>query len=241
MFPTLFPLGVSGFDDPNRPVPIGSQKQADYYFDTYDKSFRNHRLFMFVVLNIFQKRATHLHTYFSTRKSNFDLVAQKLSKLTPEVITSVADHLEREGKFSDLSPAQREVLELLRKVDTIAARVPGSHASKIFTQNEIRAYMGYFRLPAIYLTMNPSPMHSPIFQVMCGDKTIDLSKRFPMLVGSRERALQLASDPVAAADFFNFSIEWLFQKMLGWNPETRKSSLQGGILGRLKAYYGTAE
>jgi hypothetical protein len=53
--------------------------------------------------------------------------------------------------------------------------------------------------------------------------------------------LQLAKDPVAAADFFDFSISCLLEYLLGWNSESGKSKKQGGILGHLKAYYGTAE
>ena len=46
---------------------------------------------------------------------------------------------------------------------------------------------------------------------MFGDKTIDLSSRFPTTVSGRERARQLAKDPVAAADFFEFCVTSLFK------------------------------
>ena len=39
---------------------------------------------------------------------------------------------------------------------------------------------------------------------MYGDTNVDLTKRFPQLVPSHERAVRLANDPVAAADFFDF-------------------------------------
>jgi len=45
---------------------------------------------------------------------------------------------------------------------------------------------------------------------MFGDKTIDLSSRFPKVISGRERALQLAKDPVAVADFFEFCVKSLF-------------------------------
>ena len=86
-------------------------------------------------------------------------------------------------------------------------------------RNEIRSYCGFFGLPQLYITLNPSAVHSLIFQLMFGDETIDLSKRFPILVSARERALRLAKDPVAGADFFNFCITSIFRFLFGWDYE----------------------
>ena len=56
-----------------------------------------------------------------------------------------------------------------------------------------------------------------MFQVIFGDQTINLDDRFPVLVSRTERALRLAKDPVAAADFFDFSIKCLFAFCFGWD------------------------
>ena len=66
---------------------------------------------------------------------------------------------------------QNNVLRLtysLKRVNTAAASVPGSQASKLLARNELCAYCGYFGLPHLYLTLNPAPSHSPIFQVVFG-------------------------------------------------------------------------
>lgn len=241
MFPTLFPYGIGGFEDPERPVKLSFQKQAEYYLDIADKSFRYHRYFIFVALNIIQRRAAHLNTYFTVRRDNFEEVAQRLVHLSPELIDSVSRHLEHEGKYSDLNQQQKEVLDLLSRVNTIAAKIPGSHASKICDRNSMRAYMGYFGIGHIYLTLNPNPVHSPIFQVFFGDREVDLSSRFPQLVSPSERALRLAKDPVAAADFFNFVINAFLEHLLGWDFENNRSSERGGLLGHVRAFFGTGE
>jgi len=54
----------------------------------------------------------------------------------------MAHHLEHEGKYQELSKEHNNAMDLLKQVDTVAARVPGSHASQIHTQNEIRNYFG---------------------------------------------------------------------------------------------------
>jgi hypothetical protein len=118
-------------------------------------------------------------------------VAHKLTDLSPQLIQAVANHLEHEGKYSNLPPDGYQVLEVLKHVNTIAARILGSQASNILVRNEIRSYMGFFGVPHIYLTMNPNPGHSPIFQVMFGDEAVDLSTRFPELAPTGECAYNL--------------------------------------------------
>ena len=39
MYPTLYPYGTGGFEDPTHPVTVSFQKQANYYLDIADHSF----------------------------------------------------------------------------------------------------------------------------------------------------------------------------------------------------------
>ncbi|KAG2738718.1 hypothetical protein P692DRAFT_20682957, partial [Suillus brevipes Sb2] len=241
LYPTLFPFGIGGFEIESRPTALSFKNQAKYYLSISDRSFRYHNSFIFVLLNILQRRQAHLQTYFTVGKMNFDSVARKLTAVTPAVLERLANKLERERKLVDPSPEECNALHLLQQVNTLSARIPGSQASKIFVRNEIRSYFGFFGLPHVFFTFNPSPAHSPVFQVMFGDKTVDLSKRFPEMPCGRQRALRLAQDPVAAADFFEFSFRSLFRHLFGWNFQARRSTESGGILGFLRAFYGTSE
>lgn len=126
-------------------------------------------------------------------------------------------------------------------MNTIAAHIPGSQAAKIFMHNEIRSYCRFFGLPHIYITLNPNAAHSPIFQAMFGDETIDLTKQFPILVAVCKQAVRLAKDPVAGADFFKFCIMCIFQYMFGWDYDKQESTDLGGILGKIEAFYGSSE
>ena len=241
MFPTLFPLGLGGFDDPARVTKLSFKSQANACLDYPDRAFRYHHSYIFVVLNILQRRTVHLQTHFTVRKSKFDTVANKLTSVSPSVLQSLADHLKREGKLGSLTKDERDAMDLLKQVNTVSAQIPGSQASKIFVRNEIRSYFSEFSLPHIYFTFNPSATHSPIFQVMFGDQSIDLTSRLPFLVPSNERAQRLAKDPVAAADFFEFCVSCVFEYLFGWDYGARKSKKRGGILGHLRAFYGTSE
>lgn len=241
MFPTLYPFGTGGFDNPARQSPLSFQQQANYYFDIPDYDFRYHHSFLFIALNVIQRRTAHLFTSFTIKKPRFRAVASKLVALSAATVQSVAKHLENEGKISDLSVEDRNVLDLLKEVNTVAARIPGSEASKLCARNEIRNYIGYFGLPVLYFTANPNAAHSPIFQVMCGDTSVNLDDCFPLLVSGTKRAMRLARDPVGAADFFEFSIHCILQHLFGWNFKTGSSSKRGGILGFLHAFYASTE
>ncbi|KIK79169.1 hypothetical protein PAXRUDRAFT_162029, partial [Paxillus rubicundulus Ve08.2h10] len=106
-------------------------------------------------------------------------VAHKFVSLSSELLQCLAMCLEEENKYSELSTEERDVMSLLQQVDTIAACIPGSEASKIYMCNGIRSYFSYFGLPQLCFTFNLCAAHSPIFQVMYGDCTIDLSQHFP--------------------------------------------------------------
>jgi hypothetical protein len=54
MFPTLFPYGISSFEDKERETPLSFEHQAQYYLNLADCAFRYHHSYLFVVLNMLQ-------------------------------------------------------------------------------------------------------------------------------------------------------------------------------------------
>lgn len=241
MFPTLFPFGIGGFEDKSHQSSISFSQQAQYCFNISERIFRYHQSFMFIVLNMIQRCLSHLHTHFTVCKSRFQLVAEKLVAVSPSVLLKLAHHLEHEGNYGILGSEEKGALDLLKEVKTISAKIPGSQAAKILVCTEICSYFRHFGLPLIFFTFNPSAAKNPIFQVMYGDTSVDLSAHFPDMVPSTERALCLAKDPVAAADFFDFCVTCCFKYLFGWDYTSESSTEDGGILGHLKAFYGTTE
>jgi len=109
-------------------------------------------------------------------------MAKHFVALIPDTLNSLADHLEHEKQMVNLEPAQKNALDLMQQVNIVSAHIPGSEASKIQTHNKIRSYYGLFGLPHIYITLNPCAAHSPIFQVIFGEKSVDLSLCYPSIV-----------------------------------------------------------
>ncbi|KAJ7054738.1 hypothetical protein C8F01DRAFT_995256, partial [Mycena amicta] len=239
MFPTLFPYGVGGFEG-SRHKKISMQAHVNYLLDVADRDTRYHRSFIFVAFNILQRRTAHLKTYLLVQQDRFAAVAERIAKLTPELVMSVANQLQKDNRdhLNTASDSERKVYDLLGEVQSISAKLPGSNAAKIACRAQIRGYMGLFGMPSLFWTCNPSAVHSPIFQVIYGDTSVDLTQRFPRLSDYNERAIRLARDPVAAADFYTFSIRCILQYLFGWDFTNRQSHPQGGLLGHIKAWYG---
>ena len=99
MFPKLFPLGIAGFEDPARLTKLSFNAQAEAFLDLPDKCFRHHHSYIFVALNIIQRRAAHLQTHFTVGKTKFDQIANELTSVSCSVLTSLAEHLQQEKSW----------------------------------------------------------------------------------------------------------------------------------------------
>ena len=108
MFPMPFPLGTGGFEHPHRSPKVSFQAHANALLAVPNKSFRHHQLFIFVALNMIQRRLSHLHTHFTVRKSNFDSIATKLTSLSSDVLCRLANHLESDGTSHVLTAVEHD-------------------------------------------------------------------------------------------------------------------------------------
>ncbi|KAG1816970.1 hypothetical protein DFJ58DRAFT_739661 [Suillus subalutaceus] len=128
-------------------------------------------------LNLSDRAFRYHDAFIFCGKSNFDSVARSLTSVSSNVLRTLADRLEQECKVSSLTPEEQNAFKLLRQVNTMS------------TVSQVHSHPRYFAA------------HSPIFQVMYGDQAVDLSAHFPFVPPSRTRAIRLAHDPVAAAEF----------------------------------------
>lgn len=241
MFPTLFPYGVGGFDDSTRPNPISFLSHANSLLDCSDRKPRYHWSYVFTALNIHQRRTAHLQTHLTVNRPDFDRISSQLSSVSAQTLLKLSEKIRDEGNVGDLSNEEKAALTLLREVNTISTKIPGSQGSMLKTRSEFLGQIAVHGLPPFYYTMNPCAQHSPLFQLMYGDTSVDLTSRYPNLVPGPERATRLAHDPVAAADFFQFCFERTFEDLFGWDFTLRRSKPDGGLLGHISSFGGTIE
>ncbi|KAE8222309.1 hypothetical protein CF319_g4469 [Tilletia indica] len=236
MYPTLFPWGIGGFESKRR-TNLSFARQASHLLDLADPCFRRHWSYIFVVANMKQRRQIHLGTRLACKASDFERVSNTLASVDLELVRSVATHLSNGGSLSSLPPDKAKIWTLVNRCQLVSSKVPGSKAAMNRARADIRGYIGEFGIFQLFLTLNPSPLHDPTFQVFFGDESIDLGLRAPPMPSSTNRAARLADDPVAASDHFHFHIAAVFKYLFGWDSREGKSSDEGGILGRLSGFF----
>ncbi|CAD7066147.1 unnamed protein product [Tilletia caries] len=236
MFPTLFPWGTGGFEMKRR-TALSFQRQAKYLLDLTEPAFRRHWSFIFVVAYIKQRRAIHNGSRFMCRAQDFVQLSNMMQTLTPSLVKRISDHLQHGGSLNTLIGDERRIFALIKKCQVVSAHVPGSRAIMIRARADIRAYVGHHGIFHLFLTLNPGPSHSPVFQIFYGDKTVNLDIKAPSVPTSQNRGIRVADDPVAASDYFHFHIAAVFQYLLGWDLKRAHSTVDGGLFGRLSAYY----
>ena len=134
---------------------------------------------------------------------------------------------------------ERNVLELMRDINTITSHIPGSAAARVNMRNEIRALMMKVRLPSFFITVNPADTRNPIVKFLAGND-IDVDALLPEQVPNPwEQSILIAKNPVIASHFFDIYLKVFISTILGYDV-TRKS-LNGGVLGLVKAHYGCVE
>lgn len=137
LYPTLFPYGLGGFEDPNRSSVLSLKRQVAHFFSLADNRFRLHQSFLFIVFSVLQKRAILLHTGLRMKSTGFDNFSEVLASISNETIRVVCDRVTRGDAITCNSPDKCKILTLLNEVNVVTAKVPCSSASRVAMRNEI--------------------------------------------------------------------------------------------------------
>ncbi|KAE8251867.1 hypothetical protein A4X13_0g3812 [Tilletia indica] len=236
MFPTLYPWGTGGFEG-TRATPLSFERHSKYLLDLADPAFRRHWSFIFIVANIKQRRAIHQGARLACKQQDHERFSRILTSLDATVVKRIADHIARGGTLKTLVGVEAQVFQLLNKCNIVSAKVPGSRAVMNRARSDIRAMIGHFGIFQLFLTINPSATHSPVFHIFYGDRSVKLDTSRPVLPSAKDRAVRVADDPVAGSDYFHFHLAALFRFLLGWDMRKGRSTATGGLLGRMAGYY----
>ena len=239
LYPTLFPYGCGGFEDHERCKRISLKEHVKYLFSLKDRRFQKHYSFLFVVFNILQRRALLLHASLKVRKSYFSRFAREFSNVSSDAISNILQRLEKGERLVAQTDGERRVLRLMKEVNLVTSKVPGSSASRVAMRNEIRALTMSHGMPSFYITINPADTHNPIVKFL-SEGNIDIDKMLESDVPNFwEQSLLLSSNPAIGAKFFNIYLKAFIRAILGCSDA--EVNLDGGILGMVKAHYGCVE
>lgn len=241
VYPTLFPYGIGGFEDPRRKGKLSMKHHVKHLFNLADRRFQEHQSFMFTAFNVLQRRSILLHTSLRVKRSSFARVAKNLEHVSAEAIARVCQKLENNDSSGSASieydADERKVFELMREVKFVSHNVPASSAARLNMRNEMRGLMAELGLPSFFVTINPADVFNPLVKFLAG-KDIDVDALLPEQVPNpAEQSILIAQNPTVAAKFFNLVMKSFIKNLLGYN----NPQLDKGILGAVRGYYGCVE
>ena len=227
LFPTLFPYGSGAPYDSSRPTVIPLNQHIRYLLAYDDQRFEKHHSFIFVMFNVMQRRQACWNASLMASRPYFRDAATDLQTLTSKEIEIALINATRNTFSSITNP---RINMLLKQIRTVGGNVMGSAYSRTALRTQIHALIFNQGLPSIFMTINPADIHSRIALYFAG-VDLDLDKILPSTIPSTyERAQIIAAHPVATARFFNVLISSILKCMV-----------EGGVLGPIKAYFGTVE
>jgi hypothetical protein len=201
MYPTLFPYGCGGFEDRGRGKPISLKEHVKYLLSLHDTRFQTHNSFLFTAFNILQRRALLLGSCLKVKKASFSRFARSFSSVSSEAVGSVLEKIERGDGATAHTAEERKALRLMKEVNLITTKVPGSSAARVAMRNEIRALMMTHGMPSFYVTINPADTHNPVVKFLAG-ADIDIDKMLQdQVLNYWEQSILISSNPVVGAKF----------------------------------------
>ena len=227
LYPTLFCYGRGSPEDQSRPVQIKLREHIRYLLSYNDRRFETNHSFIFVVFNLLQRRDACFHAQLIATKPYFQTSAPEIQSLNGNDIEMALNNI---SKRTYSSASNSTLNKLLSHIKTIGGRVMGSAYSRSALRTRIHALIYNQGLPSIFLTLNPADIHSPVALYFAGVK-LDLDNiQIEQLMTTYKRAEIIASHPVATAKFFHLLITNILETII-----------VGGVLGPIKAYFGTVE
>lgn len=227
LFPTLFPYGCGAPCDPSRPNSITLNQHIRYLLAYNDQRFEQHHSFMFIVFNLIQRRQACQNASLMASRPYFRDAANDLQNLTSKEIEAALVNINNKTFSSVENP---RINLLMRQIKMVGGNVMGSAHSRAILRTQIHSLIFNQGLPSIFMTVNPADIHSRIALYFAG-VNLDIDEILPDTIPSTyERAQIIAAHPVSTAHFFNVLISSILKCMI-----------EQGLLGPIKAYFGTVE
>ncbi|QRV95124.1 Helitron helicase-like domain at N-terminus [Ceratobasidium sp. AG-Ba] len=234
-FPILYPYGVGGIES-DRPSQVSFLEHVRWSLQYHDRRFRHHNSFLFAAFGIQQRRQALSSAKIQMRRKDFDTIAHTLGTITPADLRLAAQE-EAQGQ----RPSNPAIQVLYRHITATSRRVMASGPARTQLRSQIFSAAMYFNQPTIWLTINPDDLHDPIAQIFAGQE-IDMDNFIRTAGPNRlSRSQNIAQDPFAAAKFFHFTIKLVLEKLFGIKSTKTHVHSRTGVLGNVKAYFGTVE
>jgi hypothetical protein len=150
---------------------------------------------MYLIYDVLQLCSSSLANAILVKRRNWRSAKDDIASLTVDQLEDAAKAIAN-GEIVDNPAIQRLQQNLL----TIGMYVPGSFSQKLKMQSKIKGLIVWYRMPAFWMTINPSDLRNPLVLLLSG---IEYSgDPFPT-ANAAIRHATATSNPVAVAQFFH--------------------------------------
>ncbi|CCO35593.1 DNA repair and recombination protein pif1,mitochondrial [Rhizoctonia solani AG-1 IB] len=233
--PDVVPLQYLGAMD-NEGTKITSRDILECGLANLLKQSSNSEMYAISAFSIQQRRQALMSAKLLTQRKDFPTVERIMREISLQELQKAA-----EEECMGLKPSNPSIRLLEGKATAVAKRVIGSNAARAQLRSQIISTSLLLNQPALWLTINPDDYNDPIAQIYAGAE-IDMDNfSLTSAPSPTKRAQNIAGDPFAAAQFFNFTIKTILEKLFGIVATTTRVHSSMGVLGRVQAYFGTVE
>lgn len=231
MFPWLFPYGYGGIGQECLKRKLSETEHKKCLLMYHDKRFQTDLYFPIVAFNHEQIKAGVTGSFLLAKRHKFGEISNRLTSLNRQVLASLMERLSNGEPVRPETDEERACFDVLDDLDHVGGHVKGSLTTKKYMRNEIWSLISFLGAPSWFITLSPADNRHPICIYFA-----DTGERFsPMLRSSDERNRLVASNPVAAAHFFDLIVRSFIKNVLGVKHN------HPGLYGETSGYYGTVE
>ena len=174
------------------------------------------------------RRNSALGYFLLTEKSIFEKTQRQINSISVAQLERAASEIKATGKCTD-----GDIFALERQVQVVARSAPNSYAKCYEQAIYIKALMVDHGMPALWITINPSDLKSPLVLTLAGVEILDANHRAQSV--SYLYAATATMNPIAVAQFFEATCSAIFDYLL------HHGSTGLGLLGPVSTYFGTVE
>ena len=231
MFPWLFPYGYGGIGQTRLKKKLSETEHKKCLLMYHDKRFQTDLYFPIVAFNHEQMKAGTTGSFLLTKRQNFGEISRRLMSLNRGVLADLMHRLADGEYVRPESDEEKACFSVLDDLDHVGGHIKGSLTSKKYMRNEIWSLISSLGAPSWFITISPADNRHPICLYFA-----DTNEKFsPELRTSAERNRLIASNPVAAARFFDLVVRSFIKNVLGVDHD------HPGLYGKTSGYYGTVE
>ena len=231
MFPWLFPYGQGGIGQARLKRRLSETEHKRHLLMYHDKRFQTDLYFPIVAFNHEQLKAGITGSHLLSKRQKFNEISQRLVSLDQTVLSGLVTRLTDGEHVLAETEAEKACFAVLEDIDHVGGHVKGSLTSKKYMRNELWSLISFLGAPSWFITLSPADNRHPICLYYA-----DTGEKFsPELRSSAERNRLVASNPVAAARFFDLMVRSFIKNVLGVDHD------HSGLYGKTSGYYGTVE